>query len=244
MENNKKYNLAYIKKLENDYSTTSTLGTYSAYVNARKFYKGVLKIANGCDLSMEKAKEEISRLYNFLTTDDFKNEFGRDFDLIDMYLATNIQIGDLCENYVKYINKDQLVKFLFFMRDTMYKEDNIYSCLNTYKSMSKQTFHSRFYRPSQKSIDKLLKLELTNYNPINASLEDVEKAHEILLDLNDKYGVKYDDVSLYLILDAYVNKTADSYYKVAEKYKDYLYKESHVQKRCIPLLTRREKNIN
>lgn len=101
---------------------------------------------------------------------------------------------------------------------------------------------SRFFQPAQVGIDRITSLKLLNYVPLDVSLYDAQKAHEILLDLNEKYGVKYDDISLYTILRSVLNNEIDSYYKVAEDYKRELDMYTHVQKRCIPLLTRRERN--
>lgn len=241
METNRKYNLSYIRMCEETYSINKTSKSI-----IHKFYREYLKIGDGNILSDAEAWVEVRKLFDLAYGNAFKEKYNRDFNIVDMYLTTNFQVKDLLENYqeiCKYTSPFNIE----FIKKSLKEVDNAYSSKGFGTSnnipTSRLTFSSRFYRPSQKGIKQICELNFTNYNPIvNASLEDVNEAHKILLDLNEKYGVKYDDVSLYIILKSYLNNEIDSYYQIAEEYKNELDKHSHVQKRCIPLLTRREKN--
>jgi len=235
------YNLAYIKNAEENYNN-KFINSNLHYVKLNKFYKEYLKNGVGFGFDKDKAKEEMDRLYSFIKNDDFKNKYGREFNIVDMYLTTNLQICDICDEYLKYADRDEYLAFLFFVKKNLNKVDSINLYAAGYNKMSKKQYTARFYRPNQKGIEQLLDLDFYNYNRLDASLKDVEEAHKILLDLNEKYGVKYDDVSLYLILSTYLNGQIESYYEIAEEYKELLDRDTHVQKRCIPLLTRREIN--
>ena len=240
MSTNLKYNMNYIKMCEDFYSSNN--GVTKGMIH--KFYKDYLKIGEGKQLTFYiDIRNNLLKLSNLINSEEFKLKYGHEFNIVDMYLTTNLQVRDLFENYTTYINGSTMKEFLLFVKKNLMEVDNIYSCRNLYKSGSKMVYSARFFRPTKKGIDKILDLNFINYNSLDASLDDVNKAHEILLDLNQKYGVKYDDISLYIILRSYLNGEIESYYKLAEENKEELDKHSHVQKRCIPLLTRREKNL-
>ncbi len=208
----------------------------------RKIYKEELKVGQGYNLDREIATNEINRLSSFLTTDEFKNKYGREFNIVDLYLTTNLQVSDILENYKEFMDIDTMVSFVSFVKTTLKEIDKQSTFQVTTNRLNKDFLVARFNQPSQVGIDRITDLKLLNYMPIDATLEDARKAHKILLDLNEKYGVKYDDISLYTILKSLINNEIDSYYLVAEDYKNKLDQHTHVQKRCIPLLTRRERN--
>lgn len=208
----------------------------------RKIYKDELKVGQGYGFNKRVATKEIKKLFVFLTTDEFEIKYGRKFNIIDLYLTTNLQVSDILENYENCMSTDEMITFVAFIKNTVKEIDkNVIFQVST-SAINKSILASRFCQPSQAGIDRITSLKLLNYISIDVSLYDVQKAHEILLDLNDKYGVKYDDISLYTILRSVLNNEIDSYYKVAEDYKRELDMYTHVQKRCIPLLTRRERN--
>ena len=231
-------NITTLKFFEEKYATSMQ----SVKDRIRKQFKEELLIGQGYDLDKYTAKKEIDKLVNFLKTNEFEQKYGRKFNIVDLYLTTNLQVSDILENYEDYITTDDMTTFVSFIKNTLKEIDNKCSYQVSTNAISKTFLISRFYQPSQVGIDRITKLKLLNYISINASLEDAQKAHEILLDLNEKYGVKYDDISLYTILRSVVQNEIDSYYLVAEDYKKELDQYTHVQKRCTPLLTRRERN--
>ena len=208
----------------------------------RKIYKEELQVGQGHGFNKRVATKEIKKLFTFLTTDEFEKKYGRVFNIVDLYLTTNLQVSDILENYEHCMSTDEMITFVSFIKSTIKEIDKNVSFQVTTNRVNKMFLASRFFQPAQVGIDRITSLRLLNYVPLDVSLYDAQKAYEILLDLNEKYGVKYDDISLYTILRSVLNNEIDSYYKVAEDYKRELDMYTHVQKRCIPLLTRRERN--
>ena len=210
----------------------------SYYVKINNFYANDLKIAGNIELSKEDALEEINKLVSLIISEDFLNDYGRSFNLIDMYLSTNLTAKGLCVDYQAYMDMHSAQIINNFLHSELSKVDNS-DIFRTY-CYSKPNTYRRFTRPATRRINKMLNLDFFLFNQIDASIEDVKAAHDILLDLNEKYGVKYDEISLYILLQTYLEGNIESYYKVADKYKEELDQKTRVQKRCIPLLTRRE----
>ena len=208
------------------------------FVKINNFYAYDLKISGNIDLSKDEAIDEINKLVSLITSEDFINQYGKSFDLIDLYLTTNLTMKGLCVDYQEYMDRYSALVINNFLHSELSKVDNS-DIFRTY-CYSKPNTYRRFTRPATKRIDKMLDLDFFLFNPIDASVKDVECANQILLDLNEKYGVKYDEISLYILLKTYLEGNVESYYKVAEKYKEELDQKTRVQKRCIPLLTRRE----
>ena len=231
-------NLAALKEYEQKYVTSMS---YARYI-IRKIYKDELHVGKGYNLAENEAKNELQKLRSFLMTDEFEKKYNRKFNIVDLYLTTNLQVCDFYEDYAIYIDEDFMIKLVSFIKNTIRDVDNQSGLRIVTNVPSKMLLSSRFTQPSQVGIDRITNLKLLNYVPINATIDDAKKAHEILLDLNDKYGVKYDDICLYIILRSVLNNEIDSYYTVAEDFKKELDEHTHVQKRCIPLLTRRERN--
>lgn len=233
-------NLAKIRKCEEEYSRASVHAGHSSNDKIKKFYTEFLKIGTGVDLSPKDARRNINKLLKFITTDDFYNEYGRKYNLVDMYLTTNLQVKDLLETYYDYMDDEEYLTIYNFIIDQLVHIDNTY--LRGYKTTSRRHLSCRFEKPVEHDIKDIMERKFLFFRKIVATELDVEKAYETLVDLNQKYGVKYDDVSLYIILREYINENIDSFYELGEKYKKELDLHSHVQVRCIPLLTRREKN--
>lgn len=211
----------------------------------RDFYTNTLKVADGINLDEQSAKKELDKLYELITTDSFENRYGRKFTLVDMYLTTNLGVNDLIKNYYGYMNNDQRKVFLRFISRQIKSVDN--AKVNNHDTLSKLTISRRFSIPVEKNINKLINLDTVKYNSIDATTEDAADAYSYLTELNSKYGVKYDDISLYIIFREYMEAKKQGLYprvfdKVAVDYKDELDKLSHVVDRsiCSRVLTRRE----
>lgn len=212
------------------------------------FYQEKLNIGGGLSLdtpflggSITTIRNEIIKLYNFITTDEFKNKYGRDYTLVDMYLTTNLSIKDLCYDYLRYMNNEERGTILTFIQNQLKLVDN--EKINNHKIDSKNTLYSRFSSPVRKKLNDIVNLHFVTYRKIDGATEDdAMDAYEHLLKLNEMYGVKYDEISLHIILREFMNGNIQSFYDVAEDYKEELDKVSHVVVRCEPILTRREKN--
>lgn len=237
-----KNNLAKILKFEDEFAVYGRFGKGTPNGKIMSFYKDTLKIGEGVDLTVKQARREINKLLHFITTDDFYNEYGRKFNLVDMYLTTNIQVKDILNNYYDYMLEEEYTPIYHFILEQLKSIDN--ESLKSYNNSSKIQISSRFERPVNKSIEDIKSCKFLFYKKLRASEIDANNAYEILLDLNKKYGVKYDDISYFIILREYIinKENINSFYALGEKYKKDLDLYSHVQVRCIPALTRREKN--
>ena len=240
--NNKEYSVKDIDKLEEEYTPTLA-NNYAKASKITKIFKEDLKVGQGYNLEDSVARAELDRLFFFINTDGFIKEYGRRYNIVDLYLTTNLQISDLCSDYLKHLKKEEIPQVLKFIRSNLNRVDNNKIFQERYKQGSKRIYQCRFYRPSKKSLNDLLNLDFRYYNALDATYYDVKMAHEALLELNEKYGVKYDDISLYLLLDEFLKKNIESFYKIGEENKARLDEYTHVVKREIPLLTRREKNL-
>lgn len=224
-----------INKFEDKYNPFVTNAQISS------FYRDELKIGDNVVLDFETIDKEIKKLETLLFSGEFEKEYGRKFNIIDLYLTTNLSVKDICYNYVAYMDLVTQKRFLSFCQGQIINVDNI-DIFRGYNSYPRTTY-LRFQRPAEKRIQKMINMEFILFNNIKICKQDIYKAYQILLDLNEKYGVKYDDISLYYVLDAYIHNYINTYYEIGEKYKAELDQVTHVQKRCIPTLTRRE-NIN
>ena len=233
-------NLEKIRRCEREFSRADVHAGHSANDKIKKFYSEFLKIGEGVDLQPKYARKEINKLLRFISTDDFYNEYGRKYNLVDMYLTTNLQVKDLFENYYDYMDDEEYLKIYNFVIEQLKLIDNTY--LRGYNVASRRHLSCRFERPVEQDIKDIMERKFLFFRKMIATEVDVQKAYETLVDLNKKYGVKYDDVSLYIVLREYINGNIDSFYELGEKYKKELDIHSHVQVRCISLLTRREKN--
>ena len=235
---NRNRELGFYEKIEKYESMYSPFNYNSQIIG---FYKHELKIGDNIILDFETIDSEIAKLQGFLFSNDFKKEYGRDYNVIDLYLTTNLSVKDIVYNYTAYMDVVTQKRFLSFIRKQLIKVDNI-GIFNNWLSNYKASLYSRFQRPAEKRILQMLNLDFILFNNIKVCSQDIYKSYQILLDLNDKYGVKYDEISFYYVLDAYVHNYIDSYYELGEKYKDELDKVTHVQKNELPTLTRRENN--
>ena len=207
----------------------------------RKFYAEELKVADNIELSSYAIKRDMHKLINFLVGDKFKKEYGRDFTIVDMYLTTNLTVRMLCDTYIGYLSAFEYNLIINFLNREIIRVDN-QNLFYTFEYSATSTY-LRYARPAEKRINEILNQEFFSSNPVSASKEDIYNAYQILLDLNEKYGVKYDEMSLYAILFAYLTGDTDSFYTIGEKYKKELDQRTTVRVRCIPTLTRRESNI-
>lgn len=205
------------------------------------FYRHELRIGDNVILDFETIDSEIAKLQSFLFSDDFKREYGREYNIVDLYLTTNLSVKDIVYNYQAYMDFVTQKRFISFIRSQLVKVDNI-KIFSNWLCNYKASLYSRFQRPAQKRILQMLNQDFILFNNIKVCKQDIYKAYQILLDLNEKYGVKYDEISFYYVLDAYINNYVDSYYTLGEKYKAELDKVTHVQKNELPTLTRRENN--
>ena len=224
--------LPKLRKYECEYSPFKT----KPQIN--KFYAETLKIGDNINLSSNAARREINRLMGFLNLDTFKKEYGRDFNIVDLYLTTNLSIKGLCETYQGYMTVIEAKQILNFLHRQLMRVDNL-NLFYTYMYSASTTYY-RFTRPSEKRIIQILNQQFFSSNKIDATKEEIEKAYQILLDLNEKYGVKYDEVSFYAIIDVVKAGLEDTFYQIGDKYKDKLDQRTEVRVRCIPTLTRRE----
>ena len=233
-------NLAKIQECEKIFSRLDTQHCVAKNDSIRKFYIETLKIGNGIELDKQNAQSEFMKLIEFISTDKFYKEYGREYSIVDMYLTTNLQIKDLFDNNYDFLDKEVSQLLYDFVKNQLLNIDNTY--LRSYENANKRRLVCRFMRPVDSEIKDITDRRFFLFRKMQATEEDVIRAYETLLDLNQKYGVKYDDISLYIILREIINNNINSFYELAEKYKNELDIHSHVRVRCIPLLTRREKN--
>jgi transposase-like protein len=234
-------NLAKIRRCEKEYSRIDT-GAHISPKNdkIRKFYIETLKIGNGLELDKYDAQAEFIKLIEFISTDKFYKEYGREYTIVDMYLTTNLQIKDLFDPKYDFLDKEVSQLIYEFVKNQLVNIENTY--LRDCNVTNKRHLVCRFMRPVDNEMKDIIDRRFFLFKKMSANETDVLRAYETLKDLNQKYGVKYDDISLYIILREIINENIDSFYELGEKYKSELDMKSHVQIRCIPLLTRREKN--
>lgn len=233
-------NLAKIKKYEEQYIRLENGVVDKQNESIKRFYIDTLKIGNGIELDESSAQNEFMKLIEFISTDKFYKQYGREFTIVDMYLTTNLQVKDLFDSKYDFLDKEVSHLLYKFVIDQLQNIDNTF--IRDHLNTQKRSLVCRFMRPVDNEMKDIIDCRFFLFKKMPATETDIIRAYETLLDLNQKYGVKYDDVSLYIILREVINENIDSFYELGEKYKKELDIHSHVQQRCIPLLTRREKN--
>lgn len=228
-----------IREYEDRYNPVCYNGT-KENLKIKNYFKDQLKIADNIKLDDDAARKELDKFFEFINSPEFMEEYGRPYNFVDIYLTTNLTMKGLCIDYVHLMSVEEIKALEEFIKDGLSKIDNkSVLCSNL---RSKENMYLRFTRPAEKRIYNLLNLNQLLFSKVNASKEDMATSYQILLDLNEKYGVKYDEISYHIVVRSYLNNEIDSYYKLGEKYKKDLDEKTHVQVRCIPTLTRRENN--
>jgi len=234
-------NRKLLLELEDLYTKYKSTNNNSTKTDISYIYSERLGIGKSPNIDKKAKLEDIKRVYNYITTDEFINKYGREFTIADLYLTSNLQVEDLVKIENGLINKDEYLKFKLFLTKSL---SNIFTsnmhAFNT--TLSIKAILSKFYSPAQNKINDMKKQNFSDYYNINASFLDVAYASDIMTELNETYGLKVDDISFYLILESVVSKNENSYFEVAEDHKELLDKYTHVAVRCIPQLTRREIN--
>jgi len=231
-----------IKKAEEEFNRYGYKIETKKYDQIFRFFKEELKIGDGIGLSLKQARIEINKLLQFITTDTFYKTYGRNYTIVDMYLTTNLQIKDLLITYYDLMLDEEYLPIYHFIVEQLKGIDN--KCSNTYLNASRNVLSSRFEKPANKQIEDIISTRFFMFRKLNATEMDAQMAREILLDLNRTFGVKYDDVSLFIILREYIINPGNiySFYEIGEKYKNELDLISHVEVNDITILTRRRIN--
>lgn len=207
------------------------------------FYSDELKIGDNINLDEETTRNELKKLRSLINSYDFKRTYGRYFDIVDLYLTTNLSIKTICIDSEELIGTVESKLLLYFLQGQVMKVDNNDIFIN-FRSSRSNTY-IRYTRPAEKRIYDLLNQKFLLFNKpegVTYTKEDIYMAFQYLHDLNLNYGVKYDEISFYTILNTYKKGLINTYYEVAEKYKNELDKHTHVHVRENPILTRRENN--
>lgn len=207
------------------------------------FYSDELKIGDNINLDEETTRNELKKLRSLINSYDFKRTYGRNFDIVDLYLTTNLSIKTICIDSEELIGTVESKLLLYFLQGQVMKVDNNDIFIN-FRSSRSNTY-IRYTRPAEKRIYDLLNQKFLLYNKpedVTYTKEDIYMAFQYLHDLNLNYGVKYDEISFYTILITYKKGLINTYYEVAEKYKNELDEHTHVHVRENPILTRRENN--
>jgi len=204
-----------------------------------KLYNELYKVGTSMNLDECQFNQELFKLYNFITCGKFEKEFGRKYDVIDMYLTTNLQIVDL----INISGKNYDIEKIKVIKAWLAKQYSLISNISGNKT-SKNARLNLINFPACYHIKHLKQMDFKFYSPNKYSIEDVEEAEKILLDLNNNYGVKYDVLSLARLVDSYKQENDLSYYSVAGKYFEEVAACSYVDNRsCNPTFVRRYKKI-
>lgn len=204
-----------------------------------KLYNELYKVGTSMNLDECQFNQELFKLYNFITCGEFEKEFGRKYDVIDMYLTTNLQIVDL----IDISGKNYDVEKIKVIKAWLAEQYSLISNIGDNRA-SKHARLNLINFPACYHIKHLKQMDFKFYAPNKYSIEDVEEAEKILLDLNKNYGVKYDVLSLARLVDSYKQENDLSYYSVADRYFDEVTARSYVDNRsCNPTFVRRYKKI-
>ena len=143
------------------------------------FYSETLKIGDNITLTPSAAKRDINAFMYFITGDNFKKKYGRDFTIVDLYLTTNLSIKGLCSTYQGYMSVLECRRAIQFLHKELMKVDNL-NLFYTYALSDLNTYY-RFTRPSQKRIIEIINQQFFASNKVDATKEQIQKAYEILL---------------------------------------------------------------
>lgn len=198
-----------------------------------------LDLGRSYKLELEELKKEFDRVNDYINGEEFKNKYKHNFDIIDLYLCSNIQIADITAKYKPNdINiaplRDLLVKTYTIMRNNLYDAPfNYISCGTLIAQDLKPNFHEI------KCLEEM-KHPKYSFKPYITS-ETVNKGVEKLEELNIKYGVPFNEKTLYqCVLSAHFN--TDSYYDdVAADHIDILNEVSTINNASSKYLRRRVK---
>lgn len=202
-----------------------------------KLYTEIYHVGESMHFDKKELIKELDKLVNFITSSDFEETFGRKYDIVDMYLTTNLQVIDVIDiNASNYdINKLKVIKH--WMSDQF-----SLICRTGNNGTSRNQKLALINYPATHQIAHFKKLDYKMYADKKYNKEDVEKAEEILLDLNRLYGVKYDILSLSHIVNSYKENNDLSYYDVADEYYDEVISNTYVDlNKDNPTFTRRYK---
>ena len=198
------------------------------------------RIGRSIGLSDSELKKEFTNLYYFIIENSSENRFSKPFDIVDMYLTTNIQPEDFSRMYSVGLPSHMISVISKWFKETYVSMFE--------KSLGNPLFDSsrnivlEMCKPSIHIVKEFINNSFGLYAPIEHNTRDLERAYFVLCDLNKKYGVKYDHFTFMAVLRSVVWGEDSSYYALGNKYKEALDNVSHIVNKGEPVFTRREKN--
>ena len=206
----------------------------------RKALSKCYSIGESIGLTDKELVNEFKNLYYFIIDSRSSNYTGKPFDIVDMYLTTNIQIEDFKQLFKINLPKEMMTVISRWFKDIYtgmfernYKNPLFDSSLNIIYEINKPSVHI---------VKSFTNNSFGLYTPLDHNEKDLEKAHHVLCNLNKKYGVKYDHFTFMAVLRAVIWGEEGSYYNLGDKFKTELDKISHIVVKSEPSLTRRERN--
>ena len=209
-----------------------------------KLFINVYGIGQSNNLQREELAKEFRRLYYYITDELFEAQLGRKVNIADMYLITNIQPQDFHNVSNVGLSIDEIKTLLCWFKTEFSNRANkemLSQCsFNTGTNL--EQIIKKMGNPSVSVIQEFNCGEFGKYNVKYYSKQDLDRTNEVLLDLNENYGLKIDPYTYLCVLDSVVWGEENTYYKLANTFKPILDKNTHVVKNENPILTRRIKN--
>lgn len=205
-----------------------------AKTEIHKIYRDVLNIGAPLELSDDRKKEELSKVIGYINGEDFQKRYGHKFNIVDLYLSSNLQVEDIVSISTKYCTKEELITVKRWINS------QVQSLSLSKEALSSVSIKTMFSKPCGLTIENMAKGSFIGTVSLPANQEDAIKAKMLLNSLNEKFGVKYDDLSLHIILQSVIKKEEKSYRIIGEEHKSYLDEVSYVDKSVNPIFTRRK----